>query len=106
MASNVEVDGNGLVKQAAGIVTSLSGNTAALHNACGKDLKFYCYNSSDVIFLISNTKPFIANNSWGEIAAAGKHFKVHPDDETDHEFLAKPGKAYVYRGPGKVEEVK
>ncbi len=105
MVVNGKVDLNTFVDQAAKLAKGLDANTALIYNHSGHTVRFYCYNGGDFIKAISYSKPNIANGYSGEIAAGGSVFKVHPNDKGDDEFLVKPRKAYVYKGPGKIDQV-
>lgn len=105
MNVNGKVDLNTFVDQAAKLAKSLDANTALIYNHSGHTVKFYCYNGGDFIKAIAYSKPNIASGYAGEIAAGGSVFKVHPNNEGKHEFLVKPNRAYIYRGPGKIEPV-
>jgi hypothetical protein len=89
----------------ASLINGAAIDSAVIFNDSGKPVKFYVYNYIDTIFLVSAQKTLVASDHYGQVAASGKFFKIHPDDDKDAEFLVAPGKAYVYRGPGKIETV-
>jgi len=109
MSKNVKVEGkvdlNQFVSQATGLAKALDAGTALLYNASAKKVTFYCYNGGDVVMLVPYCKPTIASGYSGIIAAGGSSFKVFADNKGDAEFRVKPNKAYVFKGPGMVEEV-
>ncbi|MGB5452308.1 MAG: hypothetical protein WBM71_04570 [Sedimenticolaceae bacterium] len=100
-----KVDVNTFVDQAAGLAKALDAGTALVLNESGKSVTFYCYNGGDFIMAVPYSKPTIAQGYSGTIAAGGSVFKVFADNKGNAEFLVKPNKAYIYRGPGKIEEV-
>ncbi len=106
-SANIEgkVDINEFVSQAAGLAKALDAGTALLYNASGKTVTFYCYNGGDVVMMVPYCKPTIASGYSGLIAAGGTSFKVFADNKGDAEFRVKPNKAYVFKGPGMVEQV-
>jgi hypothetical protein len=94
------------VRSATGeIADQLKINKAVVINATEKPVNFYVYNYVDNAYWISAMHTLVAPGKVGAVMASGKAFKVHPDDKKDQEFLATPGKAYIYRGPGDIEEV-
>lgn len=109
MSGNAKIEGkvdvNEFVSQAAGLAKLLDAGTALLYNASGKTVTFYCYNGGDVVMLIPYCKPTIASGYSGIVAAGGSSFKVFADNKGDAEFRVKPNKAYVFKGPGMVEQV-
>ena len=86
------------------LLTSVNG--AAIYNASGSNVTFYVYNYSDGVNLIEAHHFLVAPDYYGTAAASGKFYKVMPNKNKDEEFLVAPNKAYIYRGPGKIEEVK
>ncbi|WP_417552675.1 hypothetical protein [Marinomonas fungiae] len=80
-------------------------NSSAIFNASGEDVNFAVYNYIDVFYEIPAQEGLVAKDYYGTVAASGTHFKVNPNKVVAHQFLVKPGKAYVYRGPGKLEEI-
>ncbi len=105
MNVNGKVDLNTFVDQAAGLAKALDAGTALVYNNSGKTVAFYCYNGGDFVMAIPYSKPSIAQGYSGTIAAGGSVFKVFADNKGDAEFLVKPNHAYVYGGPGKIEQV-
>lgn len=109
MTSKMNVDGkidlNTFLDQAASLAKALDAGTALVYNASNKKVGFYCYNGSDLVKAIPYSKPTIAHGYSGVIAAGGSVFKVFADNKSDAEFLVKPNMAYVYKGPGMVEQV-
>lgn len=93
-------------KDLGSLIKGASINSATIYNDSGSDVTFYVYNYIDIVHWVSAQKAFIANGYYGNVAASGKSFKVHPNGNKDHEYLVDPNRAYVYRGPGKWELVK
>lgn len=94
------------VRSATGeIADQLKINKSVVINATDKPVNFYVYNYVDNVYWISAMHTLVAPGKVGAVMASGKAFKVHPDDKKEQEFLVTPGKAYVYRGPGDIEEV-
>lgn len=77
--------------------------SAVIFNATGQPVTFYAYNYVDVVYWVSAQKTLVAADRSGTVAASGSFFKIHPNDHSAEEFLVKPGKAYVYHGPGDLE---
>lgn len=102
-----EINLNEFYKDARDDVKKLlkSVNSAVIFNASGKDVTFYVYNYIDTVFWVSAQKTKIADGYYGDVAASGTFFKIHPNDNSSDEFLVAPGNAYVYKGPGKIEKV-
>jgi hypothetical protein len=48
----------------------------------------------------------VAPGYYGRVAASGVSFKIHPNNKREAEFIVSPGNAYIYRGPGPVEQVR
>lgn len=105
MKVNGKIDLNTFVSQAAGLAKALDAGTALVYNASNKTVGFYCYNGGDFIMAVPYSKPSIAHGYSGVIAAGGSVFKVFADNKSNTEFLVKPNMAYVYKGPGMVEQV-
>lgn len=80
-------------------------NSAVVFNNTDKPVTFYVYNYIDSVFWISAMKTLVAPGAHGEVAASGAFFKVHPNDNTNEEFLVAPHNAYVFSGPGNIEKV-
>lgn len=87
------------------IAQQLKVNKAAVLNATDKPVNFYVYNYIDNAYWISAMHALVAPGKVTALMASGVAFKVHPNDVKNHEFLVTPGKAYIYKGPGDVEEV-
>ncbi|MBI6629932.1 hypothetical protein [Pontibaca salina] len=108
--SNVSGDANKFVDQVTkgigDIAQQLKVNKALVFNHTDKPVNFYVYNYADNLYWISAMHTLVAPGKVGAVAASGVSFKVHPGDNTEHQFLVEPGKAYLYHGPGSVEEVK
>lgn len=100
-----EVDLNTFLDQAASVAKSLDAGTALVYNSSNKTVEFYCYNGGDPFMAVAYSKPTIAHGYSGVVAAGGSVFKVFADNKGNTEFLVKPNKAYVYKGPGMVEQV-
>lgn len=105
MNVNGKVDLNTFVDQAAGLAKALDAGTALVYNASNKTVGFYCYNGGDFVMAVPYSKPTIAHGYSGVVAAGGSVFKVFADNKGNAEFLVKPNMAYVYKGPGMVEQV-
>jgi hypothetical protein len=90
----------------AGAIKGIGVEAAVIYNNTKENVTFYVYNYIDVAYLISAQKTLVAPAHYGRVAASGAEFKIHPNDNKDHQFLVRPGKAYVYSGPGMVEEAK
>lgn len=80
-------------------------NGAVIYNDTDKPVTFYVYNYIDSVYWISAQKTCVAPGAYGTVAASGAFFKIHPNDDKEHEFLVAPHKAYVYSGPGRVTNV-
>lgn len=87
------------------IADALKVNKALVYNNTKQAVNFYVYNYVDVVYWISAMHTLVAPNKVGAVAASGTVFKIHPNDNKDHEFLVEPHKAYVYFGPGDIVEV-
>lgn len=107
---NLEGDANKFVDQIKGgigdIAEQLKVNASLIFNNSSKPVNFYVYNYADSVFWISAMHTMVAPNKVGKVAASGVAFKVHPDDNKDHEFLVEPHKAYIYWGPGSIDEIR
>ncbi len=79
--------------------------SAIIFNNTDKAVNFYVYNYIDNIYLVSAMHTLVAPGKAGRVAASGKSYKVHPNDDKRQEFLVDPNKAYVYGGPGDIENV-
>lgn len=77
-------------------------NSAVIYNNTDKPVTFFVYNFIDSVYWISAQRTHIAPGTYGSVAASGAFFKIHPNDNRDHEFLVAPHNAYVYSGPGRV----
>lgn len=88
------------------IADQLKINKALIYNNTGEPVNFYVYNYIDTAYWISAMHTLVAPGKVGSVAASGVSFKVHPNDNKKHEFLVDPRKAYIYNGPGDIEEVK
>lgn len=77
--------------------------SAVIFNATSQPITFYAYNYVDTVYWVSAQKTLVAPDKSGTVAASGNFFKIHPNDHKGEEFLVRPGKAYVYRGPGDLE---
>ncbi|WP_049721663.1 hypothetical protein [Gilvimarinus polysaccharolyticus] len=91
-----EINLNDFYKDARDDVKSLlkSVNSAVIFNASGKDVTLHVYNYIDTVFWVSAQKTKIADGYYGNGAASGTFFKIHPNNKDD-EFLVAPGNAYV-----------
>lgn len=78
---------------------------AAIFNSSGQDVTFSVYNYTDVVNWVPAQRALVANDFSGIVAASGVLFKIHPNNDKGAEFIVAPGKAYVFHGPGKIEEV-
>lgn len=90
----------------AGIADQLKIGKAIIFNNTDKPVNFYVYNYADTVYWVSAMHVLVAPGKAGAVSASGVSFKIHPNDNKDQEFLVDPKKAYVYNGPGDVEEVK
>lgn len=88
------------------LIPVASVHDAAIFNDSGSDVTFYVYNYADTVHWISAMKSRVANQHFGIVAASGAFFKIHPNGDSNQEFLVAPHAAYIYRGPGKLEKVK
>lgn len=77
--------------------------SAVVFNHSDSPVTFYVYNYIDTVYLVSAQRTRVAPKKYGAVVASGSHFKIHPDDNKNHEFMVSPGKAYVYNGPGDVD---
>jgi hypothetical protein len=59
-----------------------------------------------MLALTDDSNPLVAPGYYGTVAASGVSFKIHPNNKREAEFVVSPGKAYIYRGPGAVEQVR
>lgn len=109
MDANVEVKVNELHdqlrKDVGEVAQALKIGKAAILNATSKPVNFYVYNYVDSAYWISAMHTLVAPGKVGAVMASGAAFKVHPDDNKTHEFLVTPGRAYIYRGPGDIDEM-
>lgn len=80
-------------------------HSAVIFNDSGHDVTFNVYNYVDILYAIPAQTTRVASSFCGRVAASGVEIKVHPNGDRNSEFLVRPGKAYVYFGPGKVKEV-
>lgn len=96
----VNVDANQIFNT---IWSGLTVNEVAIVNQSNKNIRFYVYNFSDIIYAIPAHELTVARGWSGEIAASGKTFKVRPNNQANAEFIVTPGKAYIYYGVGKVK---
>jgi hypothetical protein len=103
-------DANKFADQVREGVESIAGQLkigkALIFNGTDKPVNFYVYNYIDTVYWVAAMHTLVAPGKVGAVAASGTSFKVHPDDDKAKEFLVDPGKAYLYGGPGDVEEVK
>jgi hypothetical protein len=108
--TNVTVDLNQFYEQARKDIASLIGgmgvNSAAIFNASKDNVTFHAYNYIDSVHWVDAMRTLVAPGHYGTVAASGNFFKVHPNNKREEEFLVSPGKAYVYKGPGALEQVK
>jgi hypothetical protein len=102
------MDVNKFYKVAREDIKSLIGGAgigkAVIYNDTDAPVTFNIYNYIDIVYAIPAQKTLVAGHHYGTVAASGVQFKVHPNNNHDHEFLVEPGKAYVYNGPGKVTQ--
>ncbi|MBL4906692.1 MAG: hypothetical protein JKX94_04510 [Sneathiella sp.] len=89
----------------ASLIGGAAVKAAAIFNASGRDVSFSVYNYADTVNWVPAQKTLIADAHRGSVAASGVLFKIHPNSNKDAEFLVAPGKAYIFHGQGKVEEV-
>jgi hypothetical protein len=81
-------------------------NGAVIFNATKDNVTFHVYNYIDTVYWVDAMKTLVAPGHYGTVAASGSFFKIHPNNKKEEEFLVVPGKAYVYKGPGALEQVK
>ena len=81
-------------------------NAAVIFNNTAEDIEFHVYNYIDTLYAIPAMKTRIASKWSGTVACSGTQFKVHPRNQAGEQKVVEPGKAYVYHGPGKWEQVK
>jgi len=111
MDANIEatVDLNKFYKSASKDIAAMTGSAgieaAVIFNASPKPVTFVVYNYIDTVYLVPAQKVLVAPNKHGTVAASGKFFKIHPDGNAGQEFLVAPKTAYVFNGPGDVEQV-
>lgn len=111
MDANIEasVDLNKFYESASKDIAAMIGGSAieaaVIFNASPKPVTFVVYNYVDTVYLVPAQKVLVAPNKYGTVAASGKFFKIHPDGSAGQEFLVAPKTAYVYAGPGDVEQV-
>lgn len=111
-AQNVELSGdvNTFYKDArediSKLIAGASVDSAVVFNNTKEPVTFYVYNYIDTVYWVSAQRTLVAPGRYGTVVASGKFFKVHPNDNKDLEFLVAPGKAYVYNGPGSINEVR
>lgn len=107
--ANIQGDLNKFYQDARQDIASLLGaagvKSAVIFNDTPNPVQFYVYNYIDTAYWVSAAKPLAAAGKYVTVAASGDQYKIHPNDEKNHQFLVAPGKAYVYKGPGDVEEV-
>ena len=77
-----------------------------IYNDTKDSVTFQVYNYIDVVYWKDAMHALVAPGYYGTVAASGVSFKIHPNNKREAEFLVSPGKAYIYRGPGAVEQVK
>ncbi len=80
-------------------------NSAVILNVTRQPVTFYAYNYIDVLYAVDAQHTLLAPGRHGTVAASGNRFKVHPNKNADEQFLVEPGHAYIYRGPGDIDEV-
>ena len=112
LAGSTSIDGNQLLDQGTAIVTKVIKVAAQLDavticNMSGKNVRFFSYNHSDDIYMISKSKVLIAYGNHQTVTGSGKHLKILPNDDEDYLFIVKKRKdiVYVYNGPGKISEL-
>ena len=105
---NVKDELNDFYVRVKGGVSNLIGGAAAdsavIFNATGEPVTFFAYNYVDTVYWIPAQKTFVPSGKYGTVAASGEHFKIHPNDNENEEYLVEPGKAYVYAGRGELTE--
>lgn len=89
-----------------GLIKGAKVDSAVIFNDTQQPVTFFVYNYVDTVYMVSAQKSLAAPGRYTTVAASGAFYKIHPNDNKSHEFLVAPGKAYVYKGPGDVEEVK
>jgi hypothetical protein len=78
---------------------------ARIYKDAPNDVTFTVYNFVDTVYWIPAQRTLIGSHWHGDVAASGIQFKIHPDNNRDHEFLVEPGHAYTYHGAGTVKVV-
>jgi hypothetical protein len=108
--SSVTVDLNQFYTEARKDISSLIGaaavNGAVIFNDSKDNVTFHVYNYIDTVHWIDAMRTLVAPGHYGTVAASGDFFKIHPNNRKEEEFLVAPKKAYVYKGPGALQEVK
>ncbi len=108
--SNVTIDANQFYEQARKDIGSLIGaagvNSAVIFNGTKDNVTFHVYNYIDSVHWVDAMRTLVAPGHYGTVVASGKFFKIHPNNRREEEFLVAPEKAYVYKGPGALEQVK
>lgn len=94
-----------LKKDIRDIVSSMRTGVARIFNGSGQTVVFYVYNYIDTVYWVSAQHTMVASGKAGDVSASGDRYKVHPNDNHKAEFLVEPGKVYLYRGEGDVEQI-
>lgn len=109
-SSSVTMDANQFYKDARedlkSLIAGAAVRSAVIFNDTKESVTFFVYNYIDIIYAIDATKALVAPGHYGTVAASGDFYKVHPNQRKEQEFLVAPGKAYIYKGPGAIQEVK
>lgn len=93
-------------KDIGALISGAAVGSAVIFNGTSQPVTFYVYNYIDTAYWVPAQKTLIASGKYGPVAASGNTFKVHPNNNHDHEFLVEPGAAYVYGGPGDLTKAK